>query len=64
VWALPDELVVQVPDDRVSAWSTDPRAGVAGLPDLTGPDPTCLRTVVRGDAVWSAEEGRIARDPA
>jgi predicted amidohydrolase YtcJ len=53
VWALPGELVVQTPDDRVSAWSTDPRSGVAGLPDLSGPDPTCLRTVVRGRVVWS-----------
>ena len=48
VWELPDELVVQLPDARVSAWSTDPRAGVAGLPDLTGPDPVCRSTVVRG----------------
>ena len=53
VWALPGELVVQTPDDRVSAWSTDPRSGVAGLPDLSGPDPNCLRTVVRGRVVWS-----------
>jgi hypothetical protein len=45
------ELVVQVPDDRVTAWSTDPRAGIAGLPDLDGPDPVCLRTVVRGTVV-------------
>lgn len=50
VWAVPGELVVQVPDSRVSAWSTDPRAAVAGLPDLRpgAPTPTCLRTVVRG----------------
>ena len=26
------ELLVEAPDDRVSAWSTDPRAGVPGLP--------------------------------
>ena len=48
VWQVPGELVVQTPDERVSGWSTDPRAGVAGLPDLTGPDPVCLRTVVAG----------------
>lgn len=48
VWEVPGELVVQVPDGRVAAWSTDPRAGVSGLPDLSGPDPACLATVVRG----------------
>lgn len=53
VWELPDELVVQVPDERVSAWSTDPRSGVAGLPDLAGPDPVCRETVVRGTAVFT-----------
>jgi predicted amidohydrolase YtcJ len=51
VWDVPGELVVQTPDSRVSAWSTDPRAGVAGLPDLSGPDPSCRRTVVRGRTV-------------
>ncbi|GAC1443784.1 MAG: amidohydrolase [Mycobacteriales bacterium] len=48
IWAVDGELVVQSPDDRVSAWSTDPRGGVAGLPDLDNGDPVCLRTVVRG----------------
>ena len=48
VWELTGELVVQVPDSRVSAWSTDPRAAVAGLPDLDGTDPICRSTVVRG----------------
>ncbi|HUR14326.1 MAG TPA: amidohydrolase family protein [Mycobacteriales bacterium] len=48
VWQVQGELVVQAPDDRVAGWSTDARAGVAGLPDLTGPDPVCLRTVVQG----------------
>ena len=64
VWDLPGELVVQTPDERVSSWSTDPRSGVAGLPDLTGPDPVCLRTVVRGAVVWSAEDGGAVLDPA
>ena len=58
VWDLPGELVVQTPDERVSAWSTDPRAGVAGLPDLSADDPVCRRTVVRGRTVWSTEEGQ------
>ena len=48
VWDLPGELVVQTPDARVSAWSTDPRSGVAGLPDLDDADPICRATVVRG----------------
>jgi len=48
VWELPGELVVQTPDARVSAWSTDPRSGVAGLPDLEDGDPVCKATVVRG----------------
>ena len=48
VWDVPGELVVQTPDERVAGWSTDPRAAVAGLPDLDGPAPRCLRTVVRG----------------
>ena len=28
------DLLVQTPDARVAAWSTDPRAGVPHLPDL------------------------------
>lgn len=47
-------LVVQAPDDRVARWSTDPRSGTPGLPDLTpGTDlPVCLRTVVGGRTVF------------
>lgn len=47
-------LVVQAPDDRVARWSTDPRSGTPGLPDLTpGTDlPECLRTVVGGRTVF------------
>lgn len=50
VWDVDGELVVEAPDGRVAAWSTDPRAGVPGLPDLAGdaPAPVCRRTVVRG----------------
>ncbi|MFD3617268.1 amidohydrolase [Streptomyces sp. NPDC058676] len=53
VWRT-DELVVQAPDDRVARWSTDPRSGTPGLPDLTpGHDlPVCLRTVVGGRTVF------------
>jgi hypothetical protein len=53
VWAAED-LVVQAPDSRVAAWSTDERSGVPGLPDLSpGRElPTCLRTSVRGRIVF------------
>ncbi|MBI0297919.1 amidohydrolase [Streptomyces sp. PRKS01-29] len=47
------ELIVQVPDTRVAGWSTDPRSGTPGLPDLTpgGQLPVCVRTVVGGHTV-------------
>ncbi|MFM9373558.1 amidohydrolase [Streptomyces sp. Da 82-17] len=53
VWRA-DELVVQAPDDRVARWSTDPRSGTPGLPDLSpGAElPLCLRTVVGGRTVF------------
>lgn len=53
VWST-GELVVQAPDDRVARWSTDPRSGTPGLPDLSpGIDlPVCLRTVVGGRTVF------------
>ncbi|MCX5383638.1 amidohydrolase [Streptomyces sp. NBC_00083] len=54
VWQA-EELVVQAPDDRVARWSTDPRSGTPGLPDLTPgtPLPVCLRTVVFGQTVFA-----------
>lgn len=53
VWRT-GELLVQAPDDRVARWSTDPRSGTPGLPDLTpgGDLPVCLRTVVFGQTVY------------
>ncbi|QQC88241.1 amidohydrolase [Streptomyces alfalfae] len=53
VWRTSD-LVVQAPDDRVARWSTDPRSGTPGLPDLSpGAElPVCLRTVVAGRQVY------------
>ncbi|MGW0604537.1 amidohydrolase [Streptomyces sp. NPDC002644] len=53
VWRT-GELIVQAPDDRVARWSTDPRSGTPGLPDLTpgGELPVCLRTVVGGETVF------------
>jgi len=55
VWQVGD-LVVQAPDDRIQTWSTDPRSGTPGLPDLSpGTEaPTTLRTVVRGATVFDA----------
>ncbi|GGT42807.1 amidohydrolase [Streptomyces kurssanovii] len=52
-------LIVQAPDDRVARWSTDPRSGTPGLPDL-GPGaelPVCVRTVVRGQTVFEGPNG-------
>ncbi|WP_320777103.1 amidohydrolase [Streptomyces sp. CRN 30] len=53
VWRT-DALVVQAPDDRVARWSTDPRSGTPGLPDLRPGQglPVCLRTVVGGRTVF------------
>ena len=54
VWDVPGDLVVQTPDPRVAAWSTDPRAGVPHLPDLH-PDvdlPTCVLTLVGGEVAF------------
>jgi hypothetical protein len=54
VWDVPGELVVQTPDARVAAWSTDPRAGVPQLPDLHPdlPLPSCVLTLVGGDVAF------------
>lgn len=60
VWDVPGELVVQTPDARVAAWSTDPRAGVPQLPDLH-PDvelPHCVLTLVRGEIAFD-ETGAV-----
>lgn len=53
VWRT-GELLVQAPDERVERWSTDPRSGTPGLPDLTpgGDLPVCLTTVVGGRTVF------------
>jgi predicted amidohydrolase YtcJ len=58
VWS-PSDLLVQAPDDRVQAWSTDPRSGTPGLPDLAPGvvPPRCLRTVVRGRVVHDELNG-------
>ncbi|MEU8463307.1 amidohydrolase [Streptomyces sp. NPDC029003] len=58
VWQT-GELVVQAPDDRVARWSTDPRSGTPGLPDLSpGRElPVCLATVVGGREVFVRPQG-------
>ena len=55
VWSVGD-LVVQAPDQRIQTWSTDPRSGTPGLPDLSpgAPAPVCLRTAVRGRTVFDS----------
>ena len=57
VWDV-DEVVVQAPDVRLSAWSTDPRSGTPGLPPLLRdhPLPRCVRTVVAGTTVHDEVE--------
>lgn len=44
-------LVVQVADPRVAAWSTDPRSGTPGLPDLSVDPPAAVTTWVNGMVV-------------
>jgi predicted amidohydrolase YtcJ len=49
VWTA-GELAVDSPDERVSRWSTDPRAAIPGLPDISpGVElPACRATYLRG----------------
>lgn len=53
VWEA-GELAVDAPDERVSRWSTDPRAAVPGLPDVAPglPLPECLATYLRGTPIF------------
>ncbi|MCW2497684.1 amidohydrolase family protein [Jatrophihabitans sp.] len=47
-------LGIDAPDERVARWSTDPRANIPGLPDVSPgtPLPTCMRTVLRGRTIY------------
>jgi predicted amidohydrolase YtcJ len=48
-----DELSIQTPDSRVSAWSTDARAGTPMLPSLdSGRLPVCVGTVMNGVTIY------------
>ena len=63
VWDVPGDLVVQTPDARIAAWSTDPRAGVPSCP--TCPDvelPTCVLTLVAGGDRLRRDRSRCGRD--
>jgi cytosine/adenosine deaminase-related metal-dependent hydrolase len=53
------ELVVQVADERLAAWSTDPRSGTPGLPDLAddAPRPEVAQVWVRGEQVATGASG-------
>lgn len=58
IWTV-DDIAVEAPDARLSAWSTDPRSGTPGLPRLSAdvPLPVCERTVVAGRTVY--DSGRL-----
>ncbi len=58
IWLDPGPLTHRVPDGRVAAWSTDPRAGTPGIPDLQGPAPDCAATVVQGRVIF--DDGMLA----
>lgn len=55
MWEAPS-LMVQTADDRVAAWSTDPRARTPLLPELDGTVfPLCYQTVIGGHPRFSAK---------
>ncbi|WP_307857535.1 amidohydrolase [Paenarthrobacter sp. DKR-5] len=56
VWEV-EQLMVQVADERVQSWSTDPRARTPLLPALdTGTDPRCLQTVRDGVELYRSSD--------
>ena len=56
VWEV-GELAVEAPRDTVQRWSTDPRARVPALPDVSPAAdlPRCVQTFRDGVCVYSAE---------
>ncbi|SEE45018.1 hypothetical protein SAMN04489740_1442 [Arthrobacter alpinus] len=56
IWDV-EQLMVQVADERVQSWSTDPRARTPLLPALDGDnDPRCLQTVHLGRELYASED--------
>lgn len=57
VWDAPS-LLVQTPDARIAAWSTDERAGTPALPEITlsDPLPKCLALINGTHVLHSALE--------
>ncbi|WP_449372787.1 amidohydrolase [Arthrobacter psychrolactophilus] len=56
IWDV-EQLMVQVADERVQSWSTDPRARTPLLPALDGDnDPRCLQTVHLGQELYASED--------
>lgn len=50
IWDV-GEYVIQTPDHRISAWSTDERSGTPALPliEETGDLPECIATLISGE---------------
>lgn len=56
IWDV-EQLMVQVADERVQSWSTDPRARTPLLPALDSDnDPRCLQTVHLGRELFASED--------
>ncbi|MFQ4148820.1 amidohydrolase family protein [Arthrobacter sp. LAPM80] len=56
IWDV-EQLMVQVADERVQSWSTDPRARTPLLPALDNDnDPRCLQTVHLGRELYSSDD--------
>ena len=52
IWRA-DNIDVRAPDTRIAAWSTDPRSGVPGLPQVSvdGPFPEFQAMYLTGQEV-------------
>lgn len=65
VWHA-DVIAVRAADPRIAAWSTDPRSGVAGLPEFTHADswPNLQALYLRGELQPSGESVALQAVPA
>ena len=53
------EYAVQVPDTRITQWSTDPRSATVALPALeesASDEPRCLMTMIAGEVRYQDSE--------